>query len=159
LLQAANPIHPQARARASIDGQSLAHRPPSRAATPAQSPGRAALPCDNYLNRDKRPEAEPLDTSEIFEQAFARSGRKQEKVKKMLEKIKKKAEKDSREKMRKYKGFGEKVEEPAEREARRREAREKRRKEVKVKKAEVTDAEAALMAELLNFGQKLLHPR
>ena len=115
---------------------------------------RTALPCDNFLKKDQRledPPASSLDASltSSFDQAFARGGKNQEKVKKILEKIKKKAE--SREN-KKYKGFGEKVEAAEAKEARRREARERRRVEMTVKKAAVSGAEASLMADLLKIG-------
>merc|ERR1719186_2329059 len=87
-----------------------------------------------------------------FDQAFARK-KQAEKVKKVLEKQKRKAEAGAGT-TKKYRGFGEKFD-PEEEMMKKKIKKEKKRKskELVIKKAQVTKAEGDLMKELLNFAE------
>ena len=146
-------LEKEERDRASIDGQYVA-RPESRqTSASSRSPARAtAVPCDNYLkkNQKKVEVQKAIDAGDMFDQVSVRGG-KSEKVLKHLEKLKKKAIKNSKGEQKKYKGFGEKKAEREDKEKKRKE-KEARKANMKVKKAEVTSIEAALIAELLETG-------
>ena len=83
-----------------------------------------------------------------FDQAFTRK-KQSEKIKKLLEKQKKKAEKLS---IKKYKGFGEKVN-PEEELIKKNEKKEQKKKDIILKKAQVSKSEVDLMKELLKIGE------
>ena len=147
-------LEKEERDRASIDGQHVA-RPESRqaSASSTRSPARAtAVPCDNYLkkNQKKVEVQKAIDAGDMFDQVSVRGG-KSEKVLKQLEKLKKRAIKNSKGEQKKYKGFGEKKAEKEDKEKKRKE-KEARKANMKVKKAAVTSIEAALIAELLQTG-------
>merc|ERR1712096_255458 len=87
-----------------------------------------------------------------FDQAFARK-KQAEKVKRVLEKQKRKAEAGAGS-TKKYRGFGETFD-PEEEMTKKKIKKEKKRKnkELVIKKAQVTKAEGDLMKELLNFAE------
>ena len=145
-------LEKEERDRASIDGQHVA-RPESRQASSSRSPARAAgVPCDNYLKKNqKQVEVQKaIDAGDMFDQVSVRGG-KSEKVRKLLEKLKKKAIKNSKGEQKKYKGFGEKKAEKEDK-MKKREEKEARKANMIIKKAAVTRDEAALIAELLQTG-------
>ena len=123
-----------------------------RALTPVQarSPVQHDIVSENYLKKQElslsvNSEAKPA--LGIFEQAYARKGQAS-KIKKLMEKQKKKAEKMQN---KKYQGFGDKKDD-AEEEKIKREKKEQKKREQTLKKAQVSRQEADLMKELLMIG-------
>ena len=112
-----------------------------RAATPVAAVGPSLS--ENYLKKNQPSASKPLGA---FEQAFARK-KQAEKIRKLLNKQMKKAEKS-----KKYQGFGdEKVAEQEE--SLRKERKEQKKKDIVVKKAQVSKVENDLMRELLELGE------
>ena len=112
-----------------------------RAATPVAAVGPSLS--ENYLKKNQPPVSKPLGG---FEQTFTRK-KQAEKIRKLLDKQMRKAEKS-----KKYQGFGDqKVAEQEE--SRKKERKEEKKKETVVKKAQVSKAENDLMRELLELGE------
>lgn len=100
---------------------------------------------DNYLRKPVIDDDEALNESfGSFTQAYSRK-KQSEKVRKLLEKQRRKAERISN---KKYKGFGEDSDKPTDKEQRKKERAEK-----KIKKAQVSKQEADIIKELMSIGE------
>ena len=125
-----------------------------RAVTPVQarSPTKHDIVSENYLKQQELSLSVSSEVTKpslgIFEQAYARKGQAS-KIKKLMEKQKKKAEKRQN---KKYQGFGDKKEDEAEDEKIKNEKKEQKKREQVLKKAQVSRQEADLMKELLMIG-------
>ena len=127
-----------------------------------RSPVQRDIVSENYLKKNeedflKKNELNLTAGSEVtigmFDVAYARKGQAN-KIKRLVEKQKKRAEKMNQNK--KYQGFGDTKDTEAKDERSRRERREQRRREQVLKKAQVTRQEADLMRELMIVGQSAL---
>ena len=114
-----------------------------RAATPVAAVGPTSSLSENYLKKNQPSASKPLGA---FEQAFARK-KQAEKVRKLLNKQMRKAEKS-----RKYQGFGDQKA-TEEEESGRKERKGHKKKDIVVKKAQVSKVENDLMRELLELGE------
>ena len=127
-----------------------------RSATPCvpdKSPVKQDIVNENYLKKNELALSVAGDKQPAlgaFEMAYTRKGQ-ESKIKKLLEKQKKKAERMNN---KKYQGFGDTKAAAAatEEELRKKERREQRKKEQVLKKAQVSQKEVDLMTELLKIG-------
>ena len=127
-----------------------------RSATPCvpdKSPVKQDIVNENYLKKNELALSVAGDKQPAlgaFEMAYTRKGQ-ESKIKKLLEKQKKKAERMNN---KKYQGFGDTKTAAAatEEELRKKERREQRKKEQVLKKAQVSQKEVDLMTELLKIG-------
>ena len=127
-----------------------------RSATPCvpdKSPVKQDIVNENYLKKNELALSVAGDKQPAlgaFEMAYTRKGQ-ESKIKKLLEKQKKKAERMNN---KKYQGFGDTKAAAAatEEELRKKEKREQRKKEQVLKKAQVSQKEVDLMTELLKIG-------
>ena len=114
---------------------------------------------DNYLKRKELNLSMEKDKSiGSFEMAYARK-KQSDKIKKLIEKQKRKAEKMDK---KKYQGFGDKKqeedgdEEAKEQKKEQRQKMKQKKKDQVLKKAQVSQAESDLMKELLKIGESAL---
>ena len=127
-----------------------------RSATPCvpdKSPVKQDIVNENYLKKNELALSVAGDKQPAlgaFEMAYTRKGQ-ESKIKKLLEKQKKKAERMNN---KKYQGFGDTKAAAAatEEELRKKERREQKKKEQVLKKAQVSQKEVDLMTELLKIG-------
>ena len=126
-----------------------------RSATPCvpdKSPVKQDIVNENYLKKNELALSVAGDKQPAlgaFEMAYTRKGQ-ESKIKKLLEKQKKKAERMNN---KKYQGFGDtKAAAATEEELRKKERREQKKKEQVLKKAQVSQKEVDLMTELLKIG-------
>ena len=127
-----------------------------RSATPCvpdKSPVKQDIVNENYLKKNELALSVAGDKQPAlgaFEMAYTRKGQ-ESKIKKLLEKQKKKAERMNN---KKYQGFGDTKAAAAatEEEMRKKEKREQKKKEQVLKKAQVSQKEVDLMTELLKIG-------
>ena len=126
-----------------------------RSATPCvpdKSPVKQDIVNENYLKKNELALSVAGDKQTAlgaFEMAYTRKGQ-ESKIKKLLEKQKKKAERMNN---KKYQGFGDtKAAAATEEELRKKERREQKKKEQVLKKAQVSQKEVDLMTELLKIG-------
>ena len=127
-----------------------------RSATPCvpdKSPVKQDIVNENYLKKNELALSSAGDKQPAlgaFEMAYTRKGQ-ESKIKKLLEKQKKKAERMNN---KKYQGFGDTKAAAAatEEEMRKKEKREQKKKEQVLKKAQVSQKEVDLMTELLKIG-------
>ena len=127
-----------------------------RSATPCvpdKSPVKQDIVNQNYLKKNELAPSVAGDKQPAlgaFEMAYTRKGQ-ESKIKKLLEKQKKKAERMNN---KKYQGFGDTKAAAAatEEELRKKERREQKKKEQVLKKAQVSQKEVDLMTELLKIG-------
>ena len=127
-----------------------------RSATPCvpdKSPVKQDIVNENYLKKNELALSVAGDKQPAlgaFEMAYTRKGQ-ESKIKKLLEKQKKKAERMNN---KKYQGFGDTKAAAAatEEELRKKERREQRKKDQVLKKAQVSQKEVDLMTELLKIG-------
>ena len=127
-----------------------------RSATPCvpdKSPVKQDIVNENYLKKNELALSVAGDKQPAlgaFEMAYTRKGQ-ESKIKKLLEKQKKKAERMNN---KKYQGFGDTKAAAAatEEELRKKEKREQKKKEQVLKKAQVSQKEVDLMTELLKIG-------